>query len=109
LHTSIYRDAAGEIRRAASTHAAGRRRYSRVVPRVSERDRAYSARIGGYKRRSHEEALATHLRRSLAARLDQSWHVQQLYAASDADGRQRREDDPSRFYDRARELGKYEP
>lgn len=64
-------------------------------------------RIGVYKELSHREALAEHLATSLDERLRRSWRLYQRYRH-----RVRRDepkDDPTPFYDRARELGLYEP
>jgi len=70
---------------------------------VSEQDRAFMARVGGYKAESHAEAQARHLALPLDERLQRSW---ELYLAGRVAGTGReRDDDPSPFYDRARALG----
>jgi len=74
---------------------------------VSDRDREYMRRIGAYKAESHRDAQARHLALPIADRLERSW---QLYL----EGREhaaldRRDDDPSRFYAKARERGLYKP
>ena len=70
---------------------------------VSERDRAFMARVAGYKAESHAEAQARHLALPLGERLQRSW---ELYLAGRVEGTSReRNDDPSPFYDRARALG----
>ena len=70
---------------------------------AGERERDHLRRIGEYEAESHREAAARHLALSLADRLARSW---QLYlegrAASALD---RRDDDPSPFYEKARALG----
>jgi hypothetical protein len=72
---------------------------------AGERERDHLRRIGAYKAASHQEAAALHLARSLSERLERSW---QLYlegrSAAELD---RRDDDPSPFYDKARALGLY--
>jgi hypothetical protein len=74
---------------------------------VSDRDREYMRRIGAYKAESHRDAQARHLALPIADRLERSW---QLYL----EGREhaaldRRDDDPSFFYAKARERGLYKP
>ena len=70
---------------------------------VSEQDRAFMARVGGYKAQSHAEAQARHLALTLDERLQRSW---ELYLAGRVvDTSRERDDDPSPFYDRARALG----
>ena len=70
---------------------------------VSERERAFMARMAGYKAESHAEAHARHLALPLEERLQRSW---ELYLAGRAGGVIReRDDDPSPFYERARALG----
>ena len=74
---------------------------------VSDRDREYMRRIGEYKEASHREATERHLAASLEERLERSW---QLYLAGrDEASLDRRDDDPTAFYDRARALGLYRP
>jgi hypothetical protein len=70
---------------------------------VSERERAFMARLAGYKAESHAEAQARHLALPLEERLRRSW---ELYLAGRETGASReRDDDPSPFYERARALG----
>lgn len=74
---------------------------------VSEQERDYMRRIGRAKEASHEEAAARHRSLPVAERLRRSW---MLYLASRDSARDgTREDDPARFYDRARKLGLYRP
>lgn len=63
-------------------------------------------RIGVYKELSHREALAAHLATSLDERLQRSWRLYQRYRH-----RVPRDDSKTRHrsYDRARELGLYQP
>ena len=72
---------------------------------VSGRDREHFRRLGAIKAASHAEAQAAHLALPLAERLRRSWARYLAHRAAFA-GRQ---DDPSPFYDRARELGLYTP
>ena len=70
---------------------------------VSERERAFMARVAGYKAESHAETQARHLALPIGARLQRSW---ELYLAGRPAGVGRdRVDDPSPFYERARALG----
>lgn len=74
---------------------------------ASDRDREYMRRLGEYKAESHRDAQARHLALTLSERLERSW---QLYL----EGREhaaldRRDDDPSPFYAKARKLGLYKP
>lgn len=70
---------------------------------VSEHDRAFMARMAGYKSVSHAEAQARHLALPLDERLRRSW---ELYLAGSAARRSgERDDDPTPFYERARALG----
>jgi hypothetical protein len=62
-------------------------------------------RIGAYKELSHREAQAEHLARSLDDRLRRSWLLYRRYGRRPPAGPH---DDPTPFYDRARELGLYE-
>lgn len=64
-------------------------------------------RIGVYKELSHREALAAHLATSLDERLQRSWRLYQRYRHRVP--RDDSKDDPTPFYDRARELGLYQP
>jgi hypothetical protein len=74
---------------------------------AGERERDHLRRIGAYKSESHREAEARHLAHTLSQRLERSW---QLYlegrSAAELD---RRDDDPSPFYEKARNLGRYRP
>ncbi len=70
---------------------------------VSERDRAFMARVGEYKRESHAEAQARHRALPLDERLARSWEL--FLAGRTAASSRQRDDDPSPFYDRARALG----
>ena len=70
---------------------------------VSENDRAFMARVAGYKAESHAEAQARHLALPLAERLQRSWEL--YLAGRTAESIREREDDPSPFYERARALG----
>jgi hypothetical protein len=74
---------------------------------ASDKDREYMRRIGVYKELSHREAQAEHLAASLDERLRRSWRLYECYRhriRSDDSN-----DDPTPFYDRARELGLYTP
>jgi len=74
---------------------------------VSDSDRAYFERIGAGKRQSHAEARAQHLALSMDERLERSWRLgRDLARSTNGD---RRDDDPSAFYARARALGLYDP
>lgn len=73
---------------------------------VSDKDREYMRRLGVYKELSHREAQAEHLSLSLDERLRRSWRLYQRYRHL---VRRDDQDDPTPFYDRARELGLYEP
>lgn len=74
---------------------------------VSDREREYMRRIGEYKSASHRDAQDRHLALTLAERLERSW---QLYLEGrDCAALDRRDDDPSPFYQRARQLGLYKP
>lgn len=70
---------------------------------VTSRDREHMRRIGAAKAGSHGEALARHLALTLDERLRRSWD---MYLGGRASANlSAREDDPSPFYRRARELG----
>lgn len=74
---------------------------------ASDSDREYMRRIGVYKELSHREAQAEHLALSLDERLRRSWCLYQRFRH-----RVRRDDaqdDPTPFYDKAREIGLYQP
>lgn len=74
---------------------------------VDEREREHLRRIGEYKADSHRDAKARHLALSLSERLARSW---QLYLEGRSTAAlDRRDDDPSPFYDKARALGLYRP
>jgi hypothetical protein len=74
---------------------------------ADERDRDHMRRIGAYKAESHREAETRHLALSLSERLAKSW---QLYLEGrSAAALDRRHDDPSPFYAKARALGLYRP
>jgi len=71
------------------------------------RERDPLRRIGAWKAESHREAEARHLALSLSERLERSW---QLYLEGrSAAALERRDDDPSPFYEKARALGLYRP
>jgi hypothetical protein len=72
-----------------------------------DKDREYMRRIGVYKGLSHREAQAEHLALSLDERFRRSWRLYQRYRHRIR--RDSRQDDPTAFYDRARELGLYKP
>jgi len=72
---------------------------------VSDRDRAYFARIGAAKAESHSRATEEHLALSLDERLSRSWELY-LRMRHSVD-LTLRHDDPSPFYARARALGLY--
>jgi len=64
-------------------------------------------RLGELKAASHREASAEHLGRTLEERLRRSWEL--FEAHRDAGEACDRKGDPSRLYERARELGLYQP
>jgi hypothetical protein len=70
---------------------------------VSERERAFMARLAGYKAESHAEAQARHLALPIGERLRRSWEL--YLAGREAGIGHERDDDPSPFYRRARALG----
>jgi hypothetical protein len=70
---------------------------------VSDRDRAFMARVAAYKAESHAEAQARHLALPLDERLRRSWEL--YLAGREAGARSERDDDPSPFYAQARALG----
>jgi hypothetical protein len=74
---------------------------------VSDEDREYMRRIGVYKALSHREAQAEHLAGSLDERLRRSWRLYQRFRHRVRHANAT--DDPTPFYDRARELGLYKP
>ena len=75
---------------------------------ASDRDREYMRRIGAYKAESHRDAQARHLAlpdpRASRAKLAAS-----ISKAASSSALDRRDDDPSPFYAKARELGLYKP
>ena len=74
---------------------------------VSERDRDYFRRLGEWKAASHAEALREHLAKTPLERIEASidlWRRFSNHPRSDL-----RIDDPTPFYDRARQLGFYKP
>ena len=74
---------------------------------VSEQDRDYMRRVGAAKAASHADAVSEHLRLDPIDRLRRSFAISaELRAAANLGAR---EDDPSAFYDRARERGLYVP
>jgi hypothetical protein len=74
---------------------------------VSDRDREVMRRIGAAKAASHAEAAAEHRALSLGDRLRRSWAL--YVTRRDSGSVERRDDDPTQFYTRARELGMYQP
>jgi hypothetical protein len=72
---------------------------------VSDKDREYMRRLGAYKALSHREAHAEHLATPLNERFRRSWRLYERYHHR---VRHESHDDPTPFYDRARELGLYE-
>lgn len=64
-------------------------------------------RIGAYKELSHREAQAEHLATSLDERFRRSLRLHLRYRRPSGGDDPR--DDPTPFYDRARELGLYQP
>ena len=74
---------------------------------VSDKDREYMRRIGAYKELSHREAQAEHLALPLYDRFQRSWRLYERYRHRGR--RDDPQDDPAAFYQRARELGLYEP
>jgi hypothetical protein len=76
------------------------------VMSVTERDREHMRRIGTYKDAAHADAQARHLALALSERLQRSWALSEMHRAFFGE---RRSDDPSPFYERARALGLYRP
>ena len=74
---------------------------------ASEREREHMRRIGELKEASHREAQERHLALSIDERLERSWAL--YLAGRDDASLDRRDDDPSPFYERARALGLYQP
>jgi hypothetical protein len=74
---------------------------------AEEREREYMRRVGEYKSASHREAEARHLALSLSERLARSWEL--YLEGRSAAALDRRDDDPSPFYEKARTLGLYRP
>ncbi|HYC49482.1 MAG TPA: hypothetical protein VEB19_00105 [Gemmatimonadaceae bacterium] len=74
---------------------------------VSEKDREYMRRIGVYKELSHRQAHAEHLALSMDERLRRSWELYWRYR--ELVRRDDPEDDPAKFYERARQLGMCDP
>lgn len=74
---------------------------------VTKPEREYMRRIGEAKRASHERATAEHRALPVAERLRRSWALWVRFR--DRYDWQRREDDPSHLYERAKRLGMYEP
>jgi hypothetical protein len=74
---------------------------------VSDRDREVMRRIGAAKAASHAEAAAEHRALTVAERLQRSWAL--YLARRDPGLSESRDDDPTPFYARARELGMYRP
>jgi len=70
---------------------------------VTEHERDYMRRVGEIKATLREEERARHRSLPIEERLERSWALYLAY-------RERlpsRDEDPSRFYDRARALGLY--
>lgn len=73
--------------------------------RVSDRDREYMRRLGEAEAEAHDQRLAEHLALDLAGRLRRSMALaRQFWRSANHD---KRHDDPTPFYDRARRLGLY--
>jgi hypothetical protein len=70
---------------------------------VSERERAFMARLAAYKAESHAEAQARHRALPLDERLQRGWEL--YLAGRDTGASRERNDGPSPFYERARALG----
>lgn len=77
------------------------------MARVSDREREYMRRIGEYKEASHREAQERHLALPIEERLKRSWAL--YLAGRSTASLDRRDDDPSPFYERAKALGLYKP
>lgn len=63
--------------------------------------------MGAYQQAAHDEARERHLALPMSERLSRSWELYLAYR--DSANLSARQDDPSAFYDRARELGLYRP
>ncbi|MBT6275518.1 MAG: hypothetical protein HOI95_15455 [Chromatiales bacterium] len=74
--------------------------------KVNAADKAYMQRLGEYKLISRTQASEAHLSQGVGARLQASWRLWLRYRGR-FDERSR-VDDPSPFYQRARQLGFYE-
>lgn len=79
-------------------------RYAATVA-VSEHDRDFLRRLGGFQEEGHRAAVAAHQARSPAERLRWSIELMLRHLPS----ARARLDDPSPFYARARRLGLYQP
>lgn len=77
------------------------------MPKASDREREYMRRIGEYKEASHREATERHLALPIGERLARSWALYLAFRSTASSDR--RDDDPSPFYARARDLGLYRP
>lgn len=80
----------------------GRASYSPIMA-VSDEDRSYLARVGDYKRASHDQVASEHQALSLAERLARSWALFEAFA--DSTKAPRDDSGPLAFYERARSLG----
>ena len=70
---------------------------------MSQADRAYLRRLGGYEAEAHAERTAEHLAVDVIERLRRSLALSRRFRASA--NLQGRIDDPGPFYERARRLG----
>ena len=74
---------------------------------MSQADRDYMRRLGGYEAEAHAERTAEHLAVDVIERLRRSLAMSRRFRASaNLEGRV---DDPGPFYERARRLGLYRP
>lgn len=69
---------------------------------VTDHERDYFRRIGAVKKTLRDDGAAAHARLSLSERLERSW---QFYLHHRQTHQCYRQEDPTPFYERARELG----
>ena len=97
------------LREAAETRYTGQMDTVAGSPKhmVSEHDREHFRKIGRWKHEGHGEALKRHMARSGNERLAYSVLMNRRYERLPTWSQ--RQDDPSPFYERAKELGFYRP
>ncbi len=75
--------------------------------RVTQADRDYMRRLGALESAAHVERQDAHRTLTIGERLRRSLVLSQQFRATA--NLERRSDDPTTFYDRARQLGLYRP